>query len=224
MAHEIPDPHGDQTRTEFARALTALRTGEDLTVRELARRVDAPVATLGDHFAGRHPPKPSQIDLFRAIVAECGVNDLNEIERWLRALDPARYASDGRAAKRAAPYRGLEPYGEEYAELLFGRAAALAEVLDHLRALRDALGPSAGMLVLVGPSGSGKSSLLGAGLVPALRQGALDTGGRHLGCTLTTPSGAPDALGPSASEMRKPSVLVFDQLEEVLVNPAGSAP
>ena len=62
------------------------------------------------------------------------------------------------------PYKGLEPFLEADAERYFGRRALverLAQPLSHER-----------FLALVGPGGSGKTSLLHAGLVPALRRGA----------------------------------------------------
>ncbi|HEY5686060.1 MAG TPA: BMP family ABC transporter substrate-binding protein [Acidimicrobiia bacterium] len=64
------------------------------------------------------------------------------------------------------PYRGLRPFGEQDAGNFFGR--------DHLveRLLSAISGPYR-MLAVVGPSGSGKSSVIRAGLVPRLRAGAI---------------------------------------------------
>lgn len=63
--------------------------------------------------------------------------------------------------ERTNPYRGLEPYRAEHAELFFGRSDATRALLTHLREHR--------LTVVVGPSGSGKSSLVQAGLLPCLR-------------------------------------------------------
>lgn len=63
------------------------------------------------------------------------------------------------------PYKGLEYFQPEDAALFFGREELVAELLARLAEAR--------LLVLVGPSGSGKSSLLRAGLVPAIWEGAL---------------------------------------------------
>lgn len=218
MAEEQPDPASVHTRADLARELTALRTAAGLSVRELARRVDAPAATLGGYFAGSHLPRASQLQRYRAILTECGVEDAEDLEQWRRALDRARFSSDGRAAKADAPYRGLKPFAEADTELFFGRAAATAELLDRLRALRDDPGPSAGVLVLVGPSGSGKSSLLGAGVVPAVRQGALDGPGRSWDCVLTTPGPAGALLDRRPARDEQPLLLVVDQFEELLAD------
>jgi len=70
------------------------------------------------------------------------------------------------------PFRGLEPFYEEHAEFFFGREALTQWLVE---ALRDSPGtlPENRFLAVVGPSGSGKSSVVHAGLIPALRKGAL---------------------------------------------------
>ncbi|MBK9711505.1 MAG: protein kinase [Kouleothrix sp.] len=67
------------------------------------------------------------------------------------------------------PYKGLRAFQEADAADFFGR-----EVLTHtlLARLREP-GPFGRFLAVVGPSGSGKSSVVRAGLIPALRRGAL---------------------------------------------------
>ena len=80
------------------------------------------------------------------------------------------------------PFKGLRAFHEEDAEFFFGREALTAQLVDLLRIspspdLVFRSGEGAGgwghFLAVVGPSGSGKSSLVRAGLVPALRRGAL---------------------------------------------------
>jgi WD40 repeat protein/energy-coupling factor transporter ATP-binding protein EcfA2 len=70
----------------------------------------------------------------------------------------------GRADDRP-PYRGLETFDEEHADLFFGREGDVQRLLEKLKASR--------FLAVLGPSGSGKSSLVRAGLLPALRRGAV---------------------------------------------------
>ena len=69
----------------------------------------------------------------------------------------------------ANPYKGLLAFGEADAALFFGREALTQQLLARLAET----GPHHRFLAVVGPSGSGKSSLVKAGLVPALRRGAL---------------------------------------------------
>ena len=71
------------------------------------------------------------------------------------------------ALLRANPYVGLEPFGETDAAVFHGRSRLVRELLEHLRRVDERL------LVLVGPSGAGKSSVVRAGLLPAIRAGAL---------------------------------------------------
>ncbi|MBE7557287.1 MAG: serine protease [Anaerolineales bacterium] len=64
------------------------------------------------------------------------------------------------------PYRGLTAFTESDAKFFFGREILVSSLVTHLR-------QNPRFLAVVGPSGSGKSSLVQAGLVPALRQGRL---------------------------------------------------
>ena len=64
------------------------------------------------------------------------------------------------------PYRGLAPFEEADARDFHGRERVVAEMVDVLRRER--------LMVVFGPSGIGKSSVVKAGLVPALRRGAVD--------------------------------------------------
>jgi len=64
------------------------------------------------------------------------------------------------------PYRGLKPLEAEDAGIFFGRDAPIVEALDRMRGLREAAAPR--LLVILGASGSGKSSFLRAGILPRL--------------------------------------------------------
>jgi WD40 repeat protein/DNA-binding SARP family transcriptional activator len=67
------------------------------------------------------------------------------------------------------PYKGLRAFLEADAADFFGREAVTERLLQRLEEDHA----SARFLAVVGPSGSGKSSVVRAGLVPALRRGAL---------------------------------------------------
>jgi len=67
------------------------------------------------------------------------------------------------------PYPGLAPFRTEDAQWFFGRERVTTELVGRLAARLEQARP----LVLVGASGSGKSSLLRAGLLPALSAGTL---------------------------------------------------
>ncbi len=63
------------------------------------------------------------------------------------------------------PYKGLRAFAEQDAEDFFGRETLTEHLVERLGQTR--------FLAVVGPSGSGKSSVVRAGLVPRLREGAL---------------------------------------------------
>jgi WD40 repeat protein/transcriptional regulator with XRE-family HTH domain/energy-coupling factor transporter ATP-binding protein EcfA2 len=224
MPNPGPQAEHVQTRTDLGRELTALRTVSGLTVRELAKRVGVPLATLGDYFSGRHLPGPAQVDIFRRVLGECGVTAPSDVGRWLDALNRARSASDGRAARLPPPYRGLEPFRTGDADIFFGREAVISEVVERLRTLADNPGPSGAKLILIGPSGSGKTSLLRAGVVPPVRSGCLDGSGTGWGCGVMTPGETPvqalrDRLASITGQRR---LLVVDQLEELFSSTVDS--
>jgi WD40 repeat protein len=66
------------------------------------------------------------------------------------------------------PYPGLFAFEEEDAPIYFGRDAESLHLIERFRARRTLGG--ARLLVLLGASGSGKSSLLRAGVIPRLRR------------------------------------------------------
>jgi WD40 repeat protein len=82
---------------------------------------------------------------------------------WPPRIDPDR-----------APYRGWEPFEEIDAGVFFGRDAVIARGVDVLRSMRFLLLATMSglksLFVVLGPSGSGKSSFLRAGLIPRLRR------------------------------------------------------
>jgi WD40 repeat protein/transcriptional regulator with XRE-family HTH domain len=67
------------------------------------------------------------------------------------------------------PYKGLHPFEEADAPDFFGREALTQQLLARL----GEGGDLNRFLAVVGPSGCGKSSVVGAGLIPALRRGGL---------------------------------------------------
>ena len=70
-------------------------------------------------------------------------------------------ATPARGGASARPYPGLDPYTEDDAELFFGREADIRMIVNNARAQR--------LVVLFGPSGVGKSSVLQAGVVREIR-------------------------------------------------------
>ncbi|MFI0441610.1 nSTAND1 domain-containing NTPase, partial [Streptomyces eurythermus] len=93
------------------------------------------------------------------------------------------------------PYRGLAPYRREDARWFFGRERSTKALVAQLRAAER----SGGLVMLVGASGAGKSSLLNAGLVPAIRDGALNDD------TAPPPPVTPVTVTPVTGDPREPA-------------------
>ncbi len=115
-------------------------------------------ATAKDPFE-RHPDVPGLLGDFREAVAAESLAALPEISHRITALDEGL----------ENPYKGLRPFGEADADDFFGRETLIQELLGRLAEENDL----SRFLAVVGPSGSGKSSAVKAGLIPALRRGAL---------------------------------------------------
>jgi ABC-type multidrug transport system fused ATPase/permease subunit len=91
----------------------------------------------------------------------------DEFQRLLTSVQTGREGAEA-ARLDICPYRGLDAFREEDSAFFFGRGSAddpaspigqlVGKVRDH------------GFVMVVGRSGSGKSSLVSAGLVPALRR------------------------------------------------------
>ncbi len=178
------DLDGIATQHDFGRELTRSRQQAGRTVREVARSAGIPPSTAGDYFAGRHLPPATQPELLRKILRACGEADPARLAAWSDALARIR-RGPGRRPASPPPYLGLASFQPEDEKRFFGREE-LTRRLASLVAGAGSPGAVAGIpLAVVGPSGSGKSSLLRAGLIPAL---AARPGPRLV---LFTPGGTP---------------------------------
>jgi signal transduction histidine kinase len=83
-----------------------------------------------------------------------------------------------------SPYVGLRPFNEREAVLFFGREQHVRDVLGKLEGRQR-------FIAVLGASGSGKSSLVRAGVVPALHRGALTSAGPSWNVCIFTPGDAP---------------------------------
>lgn len=84
---------------------------------------------------------------------------------WLASKGLLEHEVRWRIAERGSPFRGLLPFEASHAEVFFGRTAEIER--GHER-LIDAAARKAPFLLVLGASGSGKSSLARAGLIPRL--------------------------------------------------------
>ncbi|GLX37473.1 hypothetical protein Sros01_35460 [Streptomyces roseochromogenus] len=110
------------------------------------------------------------------MLTEITAPDAHERGQAIAYVTPAQVLREvwpGLAEHDVTPYRGLESFTEEHAKWFEGRTDAVRQVLANLAEQRR-------VTLLLGPSGSGKSSLVRAGVLPALAAGELPGSDRWL--------------------------------------------
>lgn len=143
----------------FAYELRKLRQeAGGLTYREMARRAHYSVTTLSQAAAGEQLPS---LAVTLAYAKACGGDPAEWERRWHEASEES--VPDGED-DAGSPYQGLSRFEPTDHDRFFGR--------DELVAALSALASTSRLAAVFGPSGSGKSSLLRAGLIPELQQSA----------------------------------------------------
>ena len=130
---------------------------------------------------------------------------------------------------KGSPFRQLRPFEFDDAEIFFGRTKAIDDVLN---ALRDKATSGCGFTLIFGSSGSGKSSLARAGVLPMLvRPGVIEGIGLWRRTTLRPSDGAGDIFTGLASALMNETALpelatdagasVADLAKSLRESPAG---
>ncbi len=107
----------------------------------------------------------------------------------------------------SSPFPGLRPFEFQESHLFFGRDGQIEKLLDKLIRTR--------FLAVVGTSGSGKSSLARAGLMPALRGGMMTGAGSNWRIAVMRPSN--DPIGNLARALNAPDVFGSDDTENAAI-------
>ncbi|MEV4033734.1 nSTAND1 domain-containing NTPase [Streptomyces umbrinus] len=157
---EVPVDPAEGPVERFACELRKLRAkAGGITYRTLVKQAGYSVTTLSQAAAGEQLPT---LPVVLAYVEACGGETAWWEARWRQAVEEAAGAGaeDGDTAAES-PYRGLARFETGDSGRFFGREQLTADLLDLLRRRRFA--------AVFGPSGNGKSSLLRAGLIPALQ-------------------------------------------------------
>lgn len=108
--------------------------------------------------------------------------------------------------EKGPPFRGLRVFEYEHAEVFFGRED---EVVESRRSLQESAKKGCAFLLVTGASGSGKSSLARAGILPAIVENEIDDDVRTWRRAIFTPS----ALGHDA--WRGLAELLFEAVPEL---------
>jgi tetratricopeptide (TPR) repeat protein len=95
------------------------------------------------------------------------------VGKWLeQQLQAVGAATERRTWIGGSPFRGLQAFSEEYHDVFFGRSQSVGELIERIAAEESATAPEgtrSRLLLIQGMSGSGKTSLVYAGLLPLLR-------------------------------------------------------
>jgi len=162
----------EQPALTFAGLLRRLRAEAKLTQEELAAAAGVSVRSVSNMERGinRTAHKDTAVLLAGALglagpVEELFVAAARGNVPAAQVLAAAEGAGPRPGAVTGSPYRGLAVFGEQDAGWFFGREAAATALLDRMSRLLA----GAGLLVVSGASGAGKSSLLRAGVLPRIR-------------------------------------------------------
>jgi transcriptional regulator with XRE-family HTH domain len=185
----------EQHALGFGGLLRQLRAEAGLTQEELAEAASLSPRSVSDLERGIN--RTARKDTAELLA---GALDLAEPARsvFVAAARGRVPAEEVLAARRDAaapagpawpggPYLGLVPFEERDAQLFFGRDELADQLVRRLAERPD----GAGILLVAGESGSGKSSLLRAGLLPRLASGALGPGSQRWPRRVIRPTGSP---------------------------------
>ncbi|WP_323136566.1 nSTAND1 domain-containing NTPase [Streptomyces anulatus] len=126
--------------------------------RAMARRAGYSAATLSQAAAGERLPT---LPVLLAYVGVCRGDSAEWQDRWEQANAELLRCPRPPEEDTEPPYRGLARFEPDDADLFFGRDRVIDDLLE--------LAHNSRVTAVVGASGSGKSSLLRAGIVPRLR-------------------------------------------------------
>jgi hypothetical protein len=174
---------------------------------------------IGDALRRKTPPKIP------------GLYELGQWRKWWQEARDARTTSDDKTGpppqtpSPVCPYQGLTAFGTADSARFFGRTRSTDKLVALIAKVR-ATDP--GIVLLTGPSGVGKSSLLSAGLDPAITSGALNSSDGEGGWVPArmTPGGDPMAGlarcldGPDIKERAEGVglLLIVDQAEQLFTS------
>lgn len=162
-----PSPLPLERFTSFGDLLKFLRRRAGLTQRELSIAVGYSHAQVSRLELNQRVPDLATIGA-RFVPALDLDRDAATASRLLELAGMPREAAP---TPGLAPFKGLQFFDEADADLFFGRETLTAKLGDRIRACLS-VSPPLRFLAVVGASGSGKSSIVRAGLIPALRRSA----------------------------------------------------
>jgi len=194
--------------TNFGDLLRFLRRRTGLTQRELSIAVGYSHAQISRLELNQRLPDMAMISA--RFIPVLDLED--EPEAAARLMELAAELSIQETPEPGdVPFKGLNFFDESDADLFYGREELTGRLIDRLQTLSV---NSSGLrfLAVVGASGSGKSSLVRAGLVPALKRKLFSSRWR---CVTITPTARPlqalaEGLSPEKSSLADTAALIDD--------------
>jgi WD40 repeat protein/DNA-binding SARP family transcriptional activator len=151
------------------------------------------------------------------LVSELNIEPTQETIHLYEAIRDGRMEKVSPLLKRelpapgTPPFKGLQFFDEPDADIFFGRESLVSYLVDQIYLREKTKGQQ--FLAIIGASGSGKSSLVRAGLIPALRRGGIF---RIAVITPTEHPGESLSFGLNKLGVSKGRALLFvDQFEEL---------
>lgn len=188
-------------REEFATRLNQERINQHLSLSAVARLAGVPKPTVQGWLNGRHLPTPALRPQFLQLVEALHLLPELPDGLWLEEWD--RIEPHLRAGR--APYLGLRQFEAGDVELFRGRSGESRRLAQAVLDLKATDG--CGVICLLGPSGSGKSSLLAAGLL----------GGQCVDGLLAGWAAEVSRADALSNPAPATDLLLVDQFEEVLL-------
>jgi hypothetical protein len=188
--------------------------------------VSSPLAALAELLASHDSLRRDAGRLIPILLKPCDLSLHIDFRVRLDCTDPSRWQPEVARLRDllqqgapppeqlACPYPGMMAFGQDQAGLFFGRDRESDEIVRLIR--------QHSFLLVVGPSGSGKSSLVSAGVMPRLR--ALD--GDRWRVRFTHPGAGPSPLagllGETATATGRDgrTMVIVDQSEAAFVLPS----
>jgi WD40 repeat protein len=151
--------------TTFGDLLRFLRRRAGLTQREFSIAVGYSDAQVSRLELNQRPPDLATVSA--RFIPALALDEVPEAAARLLELASGMRRDDA-PASGLPPFKGLHYFDEGDADLFFGRETLVTQLVDRLHATRSTP-HQARFLAIIGASGTGKSSLVRAGLVPTLR-------------------------------------------------------
>jgi WD40 repeat protein/DNA-binding XRE family transcriptional regulator len=197
--------------TTFGDLLKYLRRRTGMTQRELSIAVgysDTQISRLE-----QNERMPDLATLTARFLPALHLESQPEIAKRLLEL-AATVRREDAPAVGLPPYKGLHYFDETDAELFFGREGLTNRLVERLN---ERIGSDQRFLAIIGASGSGKSSVVRAGLIPALHWQQITSGWPV--CVITPTAHPLEALATALIRETRQSFPVRKLLDELAGDP-----